>query len=105
LHRAALRELIKIDLEYRWFHEQAIYLEDYLARFPQLGPAHELPVDLIYEEFSTRHRFRDRPDLESYRDRFPRQFPKLQDLVREKPAPTFVQPTVLAQPADAADDL
>jgi serine/threonine-protein kinase len=57
-------ELVKIDLEYRWRVESSPVdsalprplLEDYLHRFPDLGPVDRLPSDLIGEEYRARRR-------------------------------------------------
>src|SRR5688500_11864006 len=37
LRRAALLELIKADLEFRWRHDRGRMLEDYLQQFPELS--------------------------------------------------------------------
>jgi tRNA A-37 threonylcarbamoyl transferase component Bud32 len=73
-----LRELIKVDLEYRWkqhadpiYQPEARLLDDYVARFPELGPLYNLPVDLIAEEFRVRHRWGDRPTVDDMLRRFP----------------------------------
>lgn len=54
--RIVLIELIKVDLEYRWFRFHfPKRLDDYRAEFPELrgGP---LPPDLVYEEFHAMRR-------------------------------------------------
>jgi eukaryotic-like serine/threonine-protein kinase len=65
-----LCELICLDLEYRWKAGAAgglraslsrPTLEDYVARFAELGPVASLPTDLIAEEYRVRHRWGDRP--------------------------------------------
>src|SRR5262245_38855815 len=81
--RQLLIELIKIDLDYRWqrlpqtkadgpLPAQPL-LEDYLRRFPELGPVDKLPVELIGEEYSARQCWGDRPGHEEYRNRFRQQ--------------------------------
>ena len=66
--RRLLRELIKIDLEYRWRRSWPgragasaspgrPRLEDYVGRFPWLGSSQKLPVDLIGEEYRMRQRW------------------------------------------------
>lgn len=92
-----LAALVGIDLEYRWRPaaphpaddalpdadaEQPARgsdslpvrprLEDYLARFPALGPPQEISLDLIVEEYRVRHRWGDRPGHAEYFDRFGR---------------------------------
>jgi serine/threonine protein kinase/tetratricopeptide (TPR) repeat protein len=82
--RQLLVELVKTDLEYRWrrapedqTQDQSSSslpprprLEDYLARYPNLGPVDRLPVELIAEEYRVRHCWGDRPDAAEYRARF-----------------------------------
>ncbi len=81
---ACLHELIKTELEIRWRHGQRPTLEDYAARFPELGTLAGLPPTLIYEEYRVRQRYGDRPALEAYRSRFPDQFEQLQRLLEER---------------------
>src|SRR5262249_21630910 len=67
------RELVKIDLEYRWRwpHESVLLaaneeaprlltLDDYAAECPELGAVERFPIDLIAEEYWVRHRWGDR---------------------------------------------
>jgi tetratricopeptide (TPR) repeat protein/tRNA A-37 threonylcarbamoyl transferase component Bud32 len=97
LRRELLEEMVKIDLEYRWqragnralvpaspskdvngrqappdagaLPEQP-HLEDYVARFPELGPVERLSVELIGEEYRVRQRWGDRPGHAGYAARF-----------------------------------
>ncbi len=73
--RRALRELVKIDLEYRWKQSASAdpppRLEDYVARLPRLGSPWRMPLDLICEEYRVRQRWGDRPDHAEYARRFP----------------------------------
>jgi serine/threonine protein kinase/tetratricopeptide (TPR) repeat protein len=85
LRAAALVELLKTDLEMRWQRNQVVGLEEYVQRFPELGSAQTVPVQLIYEEFRVRHRFGDQPQLSSYKQRFPDQQTELERLVRDHP--------------------
>ena len=89
LRPAALLELVKTELEIRWRRKQGVLLESYLERFPELGDKDRLPASLVYEEFRVRQCYGDHSPLETYRDRFPRQFDDLQRLVREQPVPTL----------------
>jgi len=68
-----LRELIKIDLEYRWSRlaGQSGRLEDYSAQFRDLGPLRDWPNDLIVEEWIARSRWGDRPAIGDQLLRFP----------------------------------
>src|SRR5207253_7818467 len=85
LRAVALVELIKVDLELRWRRKQGQTLEDYLKRFPELGDPASLSPSLIFEEYRVRHQFGDKPALPAYQARFPEQFGRLQQLVRENP--------------------
>jgi serine/threonine protein kinase/predicted ATPase len=102
LRREFLEELLKIDLEYRWRRPPRSgaglsvasiagsvpaamppaaasilpdrpCLEDYLARYPEIGPVEQVSVDLIAEEYRVRRRWGDRPEQALYLARFPRQ--------------------------------
>jgi serine/threonine protein kinase/tetratricopeptide (TPR) repeat protein len=85
--REVLEELIKIDLEYRWrragprpadSRERVAAdrfalgprLEDYVARFPELGAPEALPLGLIGEEYRVRREWGDHPDHLDYAGRF-----------------------------------
>ncbi len=59
--RRLLLELICVDLEFRWRMQgrnlrvrETFTLENYAARFPELGPIDELPLELIAEEYRVR---------------------------------------------------
>jgi hypothetical protein len=79
-----LAELVKTDLEYRWrlaVDQEAPglppsslsprpFLEDYVARYPKLGPVDRLPVELVCEEYRVRHCWGDKPTLAEYAARF-----------------------------------
>src|SRR5262245_34346001 len=75
--RQLLEELIKVDLEYRWRQAagpdgaQRPRLEDYLSRFPVLGPLERLSAALIEEEYRVRQRWGDGPGHTDYTARFP----------------------------------
>lgn len=71
---AVLAELIKIDLEYRWQNGEKPLLEEYLKRFPDLGPMHHVPVDLVCEEFRVRRKHQPIPSYKEYEERFPAQY-------------------------------
>ncbi len=80
--KLALPELVKLDLEYRWqYHRNPRRVEDYAAEFPALGPAAQLPVDLIHEELQVRMQAGDRVTEEEIRERFPQQATSLCALV------------------------
>jgi tetratricopeptide (TPR) repeat protein len=81
-YREHLVDLIKLDLEFRWktfgrrsdpptFDSSAWLLEDYVARYPELGPLDWLPDDLIAEEYRARGRWGDRPERSTLTAKFP----------------------------------
>ena len=83
-----LKDLVTIDLEYRWRPRsgQAARtdfparprIEDYLHRYPALRtPAEALPA-LVAAEYKVRNWASDRPSPEEYRTRFPAAWPALQ---------------------------
>ncbi|MBN9121095.1 MAG: serine/threonine-protein kinase, partial [Planctomycetes bacterium] len=77
LRPALLAELVALDLRHRWGKGECPALEEYLARFPELGPLDDLPGALILEEYRCRVRAGGSVSVEQYRDRFPAQFPAL----------------------------
>jgi serine/threonine protein kinase len=96
LRALALRELIKADLELQWQRGRNILLDSYLDAFPELGGRRALPAPLIYEEYRVRHSHGDKPALESYRSRFPGQFPELERLVQAAAPPGSAHATLKA---------
>lgn len=84
LRVVALHALVRLDMETRWRRDHPVELETYLHRFPELGTADTVPVDLIYEEYRIRHQCGDKPRLDLYQTRFPRQFEDLTSKVREQ---------------------
>jgi len=91
--RAVLVELVMIDLEYRWRRSLPLgsqpngadhatvatdragsvrlpTVEEYARQYPELGPAEQLPVELIAHEYRVRHRWGDRPPRSDYFERF-----------------------------------
>lgn len=90
LRKAALHELIKVDLECRWTKGQPVVLDYYIDKFPELGRPRDLPPRLIYEEYRVRQLRGDRPQLDLYKTRFPTQFEQLQKFLTDEPIPTVV---------------
>ena len=93
--RSVLLELVRIDLERRWrcFGKQATdafpqtpSVEDYVARYPELGAAEELPVEILVDEYHIRQRWGDAPSPESYCQRFPTRSAELTTLLGEASA-------------------
>src|SRR5262245_43484910 len=70
-----LTELVVFDLHHRWGKGERPKLEDYLARFPELGPLDKVPGALILEEHRCRVKAGEQVNTDEYRDRFPVQFP------------------------------
>src|SRR4051812_18113309 len=83
LRSCALEELIKADLEFHWERGSGPLLDDYLTRYPELGPMPALPATLICREYELRKRFGDKPELHSYQQRFPDQFSEVVYLAGE----------------------
>jgi len=80
--RELLKELIKVDMEYRWRQASSQtkdgtrapglpQLEDYLGRYPAIRRAKAFLIELIGEEYRGRHRWGDRPAHAEYARRFP----------------------------------
>ncbi len=82
LRRLALAELIKIEMAFHWQRGLGPLLEDYLARYPELGPAAELDANLVYEEYRLRNLHGEHPTLDTYRSRFPQQYGALESRAR-----------------------
>jgi hypothetical protein len=81
LRLPVLHQLIPIDLAQRRKRGEKVLLEDYLADYPELGRAAELPVDLINVEYRLRRLHGETPQLDAYRQRFPKQFDALLVLI------------------------
>ena len=118
VRRMVLTELVLIDLMHRWGRGEKPLVEEYVARFPLLGTPDQVPAVLILEECRCRAKAGDHPDPESYRSRFPAQFPAIQreiESVRGATAVGTASGTVVEdgggeaadrshQPGDGADD-
>lgn len=79
---AALTELIKIDLERRWRNPRESSrprLEEYAARFPELGGGAGLSLELIAEEYWVRCLWGDKPSAGEYLARFAQHGVKLRE--------------------------
>jgi serine/threonine protein kinase len=83
LLRAALIELVKVDLELRWTANQPWSLDDYCRRYPLLGSDESLPADLIYEAYRLAKQHGDNVSLEQYCQRYPRQQVLLQHYAQQ----------------------
>src|SRR5262245_4531669 len=95
LRLPALHKLIPIDLDHRWSRRERVKLEDYLKDYTELGSADELPVELILAEHRVRSQHGDTVTGETYRQRFPRQYPELQSMMNTRPRGTLVSKETL----------
>jgi predicted Ser/Thr protein kinase len=86
LRRAALLEMVKIDLERRWRGGQRACLEAYAKALPELGTTDSLPADLIHAEYEARQHGGVPADLAEFAQRFPRQADQLRRLVEQSQA-------------------
>src|SRR5262245_60621478 len=78
LRRAALVEMVKIDLERNWMSGRRPTSEEYAERFPELPTPDGLPLDVIQTEFEARRRAGVAADV----DEFGRRFPSRQNQLR-----------------------
>lgn len=86
LRQLVLKELIKIDLEYRWqHHELPKQVEEYLEEFSDLAEDGGVPCDLIYEEFHLRRQGENPPTPHDYYERFPNQSKQLRRMMSMDP--------------------
>src|SRR5262245_3501333 len=78
-----LRELVKIDLEFRWRQpsQRGPRIEEYSRRFPELLQSRTGSIELIAEEYRARHRWGDRPGHAEYLTRFLDAGPMLRELL------------------------
>src|SRR5262245_30423847 len=67
--RALLVELVLLDLRYSWTRGDRPIVEDYLRRFPELGPADRIPGAIILEEYRCRVKAGEPTGFTHYRDR------------------------------------
>jgi predicted Ser/Thr protein kinase len=101
LRRAALVEMVKIDLEHRWGRKRPARLEAYVKALPELGPKERLSADLIFAEFEARRYGGARAQLADFARRFPAQAHELRRLVEhgepgafDRPPPEARRPTL-----------
>ena len=78
MRRVVLTELVILDLIDRWEKRERPEVEDYVARFPELGPADQVPPQIIVEECRCRAKAGERYEVARYRGRFPVQFPLIE---------------------------
>ncbi len=70
LHAAVLRELIRVDMEYRWEQGLPKPLEDYQGAFPGLSDDRDALKEIAFEEFRLRYQAGHNPSPKEYLDRF-----------------------------------
>jgi eukaryotic-like serine/threonine-protein kinase len=67
---SALRELLRLDLEFAWSRGNERRVEDYKSRFPSLFQHPAALADVALEEYRQRRAAGDTPDPSEYRERF-----------------------------------
>src|SRR5262245_12150432 len=87
-----LKELIKIDLEYRWRTadgskpsvppDESRLVEGYTKHYPELIQQEPLLTELIGEEYRSRQRWGDRPGHGEYQRRFSQRWSKLHGVLQ-----------------------
>lgn len=70
LYLSVLEELVRIDLEHHWLCGEPRWLEDYVARFPELIEASAAVRTLAFEEFRLRRKAGHAPTADEYLIRF-----------------------------------
>ncbi|MET9492303.1 serine/threonine-protein kinase [Nocardia sp. NPDC006630] len=87
LRRAALLDLIRVDMRHRWLRRPGATpdrprkrLTEYCAEFPELTPA-DLPAGLVYEEFVIRRHSGARVDPRDCLREYPDQASELRELL------------------------
>ena len=102
--RHLLIELIHIDLEYRLKAGEAVRVETYLERYPQLAGDHPLILDLLDTEYRQRRRSDPGLTLADYERRFPGYSQELAERLRDEspaePAPLPDSPAPKPSPTD-----
>ncbi len=84
--RAAVSELVKIDLERQWKSGNCRHLEDYLRRFPELGSEETVAAQLLFAEYQARRLCNQPTPLREFQLRFPRPFSEFRQLVEQAPS-------------------
>src|SRR5262249_27386565 len=101
LRPAVLTELVILDLIHRWAQGERPEVEEYVRRFPELGPLDRLPAAVIVEECRCRVKAGERCDAGAYRERFPLQYPLIQAELAELLATTAGGPRGATVPSGA----
>jgi hypothetical protein len=85
LRMDALMRLVPLDLEGRWQNGVPLSLEDYVHRFPELGPLEDVPPQLIAEEYRIRAQYGVISPVSVLRQRFPKQYGAVEKLIQADP--------------------
>jgi hypothetical protein len=86
LRRAALLEMVKIDLERQWQQGRRALVEAYLHFFPELGTRDSVSAELLLAEYEARRLCGAAADLTEFAKRYPRQANQLKQLAESAPA-------------------
>ncbi len=77
-----LYELVKTDLACRWQRGLTPTLEEYVRKFPEIGPVEKLSARMILEEYRLRRLHNKTLPFDDYKKRFPQQFGEFEKLVQ-----------------------
>src|SRR5262245_23575381 len=66
IYPLALRELVRVDMEFSWSTRQPRYVDDYLKRFPKLRSDAQGMGEICFEEFRLRQIAGEHPDASVY---------------------------------------
>ncbi len=95
VRRAALVELVNVELEYRLKAGEAARVEEYLRRYPELSRDREAAVELIVAE----HRLRGRSGQGTDPEECVRRFPEYRDEILARLQTATASPAATAAPA------
>jgi TPR repeat protein/serine/threonine protein kinase len=85
LCRPALLGMIAIDLRLRRESGHRVSVKSYLKRIPEMGPAEEVPAQLLLVEYLARRRMGEEATVDDFAPRFPDQIEELRQLVADMP--------------------
>ncbi len=104
---AAVTGLAAIDLEMRWQHGDSVRVEEYLQKYPELGTADNVSIELLLAEYFAQERYEAAPDLEAFLARFPQQADDLRRLISlaKSPRLSAVRNKPSSHPSLHADQL
>jgi WD40 repeat protein/tRNA A-37 threonylcarbamoyl transferase component Bud32 len=105
LRGAVLAELAHADLEYRLKAGEPARVEDYLARYPELGCSRRLVLRLIGTEYELRRRRQSPPALAEYHDRFPQYAGELAAWLSSSSGPEATPPCLICPQCRCPVDL